>query len=249
MEPKYNVPALERANAVLQLLAEEPLKWKLSELSRHLNISKSTLFSLLQSLERLNWIIRDRSDTYALGPAMGSFGNAYFRQYTIIEEFQRFARPVMQRLQECIQLAELDGNEVLYLSKVEAPAPVQMVSGPGVRLPAYATGLGKAILSTRSNDQIDQLLPAEPFRKYTDYTIDSAKSLFIDIEKVRQTGYATDIQEVVMGFGCIAAPIKKLNGEAAAAVSCSIPIHHWETKKEQAAKEMLQLASQLASII
>lgn len=54
MEPKYNVPALERANAVLQLLAEEPLKWKLSELSRHLNISKSTLFSLLQSLERMN---------------------------------------------------------------------------------------------------------------------------------------------------------------------------------------------------
>jgi DNA-binding IclR family transcriptional regulator len=246
MDQKYAVPALDRAHAVLQLLAAEPLKWKLSDLSRQLDISKSTMFSLLLSLERLEWIVRDRNDTYALGSAIGSLGSAYFRQYNLIDEFRTLAEPVMRTLMESIQLARLEGSDVLYLSKIEAPSPVQMISGPGARFPAHATGLGKALMCGLSEEQVRLILPQEQLSKVTVHTIGSREAFIQELDKIRQQGYSTDIQEGVMGFCCVAAPIRRPNGEVIAAVSCSMPIHHWEQKQQQAANEIMGLADRLS---
>jgi DNA-binding IclR family transcriptional regulator len=246
MEQKYNVPALDRADAVLNFLREEPYRWKLSDLSKKLGISKSTLFSLLLTMERLQWVSRDRNETYAIGSALGRFGSAFFRQYDQIEDFRRLAEPVMRKLQESIQLAVLEGNEVLYLAKVEAPSPVQMISGPGVRFPAHATGLGKALMADMREEQLCTLFPEESLPKITVHTIGSRETLIREIESIHKVGYSTDIQEGVMGFCCVAAPIRKVSGEVSAAISCSMPIHHWEEKKELALQEIVQLAQQLS---
>lgn len=246
MDQKYSVPALDRAHAVLTLLIDEPYKWKLSDLSKHLDISKSTLYSLLLTMERLQWVNRDRNDTYAIGSSLGRFGSAFFRQYDLINDFRRLAEPVMRRLQESIQLAVLEGNDVLYLAKVEAPSPVQMVSGPGVRFPAHATGLGKSLMAGMNAEQIHLLFPQEVLPKVTVHTLGSREALIQEILNVNRTGYSTDIQEGIMGFCCVASPIRNPNGETVAAVSCSMPIHHWEGKKDAATKEMIELAMRLS---
>ncbi|GCL71975.1 IclR family transcriptional regulator [Paenibacillus naphthalenovorans] len=247
MEQKYAVPALDRAHAVLTLLTEEPYKWKLSDLSKHLGISKSTLYSLLLTMERLHWIHRDRNETYALGSALGDFGSAYFRQYDLVEEFRRIAEPVMRKLQESVQLARLDGSDVLYLAKLEAPSPVQMVSGPGVRFPAHATGLGKILMSDMDAEQVRRIFPQETLHKVTVHTIGSREAFLQELETVRHNGYSLDIQEGVMGFCCVAAPVRRRSGEIIAAVSCSMPIHHWEGKREEAIREIRALGQRLST--
>ncbi|ULL18666.1 IclR family transcriptional regulator [Paenibacillus sp. H1-7] len=246
MDVKYAVPALDRAHAVLGLLSEEPYQWKLSDLSRELGISKSTLYSLLQTMERLQWINRDSNETYAIGKSVGDFGSAYFRQFDLIEEFRRLAKPVMRRLQESIQLARLDGSDVLYLAKVEAPSPVQMVSGPGVRVPAHSTGLGKSLMSDMSAEQVRLLLPEEQLPKRTAHTIDNREQFIRELEQVHLDGYALDEQEGVMGFCCVSAPIRRRN-EIVAAVSCSLPLYNWETGKAEALREIRSLAAELSS--
>lgn len=248
MEQKYHVPALDRANAVLTVLRDEPYRWKLSDLSKMIGISKSTLHSLLATMERLQWVSRDRNETYAIGSAIGRFGSAFFQQFDLSEDFRRLAEPVMRTLQESIQLAVLEGSDVQYLAKVEAPSPVQMVSGPGVRFPAHATGLGKALMADMNEQQICNLYPEESLPKITVHTIGSREALIHEIKNVRKAGYAMDIQEGVMGFCCTAAPIRKANGEIAAAISCSMPIHHWEGKKELALEEIVQLAQRLSHL-
>jgi DNA-binding IclR family transcriptional regulator len=248
MDEKYAVPALDRAHAVLTLLTEEPYKWKLSDMSKQLGISKSTLFNLLQTMEQLQWVNRDRNETYALGSSLGNFGSAYFRQFDLIEEFRRSAEPVMRTLQESVQLARLEGNEVMYLAKVEAPSPVQMVSGTGVRFPAHATGLGKCLMAEMSAEQVTQVFTQETLAKVTVHTVGSREAFLNELAKVRQNGYALDIQEGVMGFCCVAAPIRR-RGEIVAAVSCSMPIHHWEGKRDEAAKQIRSLAQRLSTTI
>jgi DNA-binding IclR family transcriptional regulator len=246
MEQKYAVPALDRAHAVLNLLAEEPFKWKLSDASQHLRISKSTLYSLLSSMERLQWIQKDRNETYALGGSLGYFGGAYFRHYDLIEEFKRAAGPVLQALQESIQLARLDGNAVMYLAKIEAPSPVQMVSGPGVRFPAHATGLGKSLLMDMDTDQIVQIFPEGTLPLLTEHTIGSRDVLLRELEKARHLGYSMDSEEGVMGFSCVSAPVRH-HGEVVAAVSCSMPVHHFREKKDRAVSEICHLAGKLST--
>lgn len=249
MEQKYSVPALDRAHSVLSILADEPGRWKMSDLCKRLDISKSTMFSLLTTMERLQWVVRDSRDTFSIGSAVGRFGSAYFRQYDLADEFRRNAEPVMRRVLESVQLARLEKSDVLYLAKVEAPTPVQMVSGPGVRFPAHATGLGKALLSGHGEQQLRQLYPQDALEKITVHTIGSREALIQELKQVRKAGYATDIQEGVMGFCCVAAPIRRINGEIVAAVSCSMPIHHWEGKREDAIREMHALAVQLSANI
>jgi DNA-binding IclR family transcriptional regulator len=246
MDRKYSVPALDRANAVLTALIDEPYRWKLSDLSKKLGISKSTLYSLLVTMERLQWVNRDRTEAYAIGSALGRFGSAFFRQYDLIEDFRRAAEPVMRKLQESIQLAVLEGCEVIYLAKVEASSPVQMVSGPGVRFPAHATGLGKSLMAGMNEEEICALFPQEALPKITVHTVGFRETLIQEIKKGQQAGYTTDIQEGIMGFCCVAAPIRNSKGGINAAVSCSMPVHQWEGKKELALQEITELARRLS---
>jgi DNA-binding IclR family transcriptional regulator len=154
----------------------------------------------------------------------------------------------MRALQESVQLARLDGSEVLYLAKIEAPSPVQMVSGPGVRFPAHATGLGKALMLDTDAEQIHSIFPQETLSRLTVHTISSREAFIQELDNVRRQGYALDIQEGVMGFCCVAAPVRR-RGEVAASVSCSMPIHHWEGKKEAAVREICALAKKLSTNI
>ncbi|HEY8530045.1 MAG TPA: IclR family transcriptional regulator [Paenibacillaceae bacterium] len=246
MERKYWVPALEKAHKVLDAIAQEPARLKLTDLCSRLGISKSTMFSLLGTMETLGWLRRLPNDTYVLGKYYGYLGNAFFRQYDLVAAFGQEARPVMQRLGESIQLATLDGNEVLYLAKETAPTPVQMVAGPGVRVPAHATGLGKTLLAWLPEEELLKLYPEEKLKTLTEYTISTRGDLMRHLAAVREQGYAIDNQECVMGFHCVAAPVRQADGQVMAAVSASIPAHLWEQKKDQARAEILALAERLS---
>jgi DNA-binding IclR family transcriptional regulator len=246
MEKKYWVPALEKAHSVIRLIAEEPSKLKLTELCKRLDISKSSMFSLLQTMETLQWITRDRSDAYTLGMHFGLMGNAFFRQFDLIDAFRAEANTYMHEMNESIQLASLDGNEIIYLAKEAAPSLVQMVSGPGSRLPAHATGLGKMLLSGFEDSQINLLYPDDILASLTPFTLRTRRELLEQLSVIRRQGYAVDLQEGVMGFNCIAAPIYQSGGQMAAAVSFSMPLHHWEEKRDKALKGVLALANKLS---
>jgi DNA-binding IclR family transcriptional regulator len=246
MVKKYWVPALEKANAVIQLLAEEPAKLKLTDLCKRLEISKSSMFSLLQTMEALNWISRNSSDTYTIGMHYGLLGNAYFQQYDIIDAFRQEAPLFRSLINESIQLARLERGDIFYLAKDEAPSPVQMVSGPGTRFPAHATGLGKLLLSGLEEAQFDLLYPNASLPSLTPFTIRTRNDLMDQLAVIKKQGYALDLQEGVMGFNCIAAPIYHSNGQMSAAISFSIPLHHWDEKREKALIAIQNLSQKLS---
>jgi len=249
MEHKYWVPALEKANDIIHLIAEEPAKLKLTDLCKRLAISKSSMFSLLQTMEKLNWITRNPADAYSIGMHYGLVGNAYFQQYDIIAAFRKEAPELRSLINESIQLAMLEQGDVFYLAKEAAPSPVQMVSGPGTRIPAHATGLGKLLLSGLDEAMLDVIFPNESLLSLTPFTLRTRKELKEQIVAIKKQGYAFDLQEGVMGFNCIAAPVYHPNGHMSAAISFSIPLHHWDEKKENALTAILKLSRKLSFVI
>lgn len=249
MEKKYWVPALEKAHEIVRLVAEEPAKFKLSDLCRRLEISKSSMFSLLQTMEALGWITRNPSDAYTLGMHYGLMGNAYFQQFDLIDSFRQEASSFMKMVNESLQLARLEGEDIFYLAKEAAPSPVQMVSGPGTRFPAHATGLGKLLLSGLEKAQFDMLYPNDSLPSLTPYTLRTRKELVGQLAVIRKQGYAFDLQEGVMGFNCVAAPVYRPNGQMLAAISFSIPLHHWDEKRDKALHAVLQLSQKLSFVL
>lgn len=247
MDKKYWVPALDRAHCVLREIAEERGRLKLSDLCQRTEISKSTMFSLLQTMEELGWIEKDSTDSYGLGGALGWLGSVYFQQFDLIDLFKREAPAIMKEIGESVQLARLEGKEVVYLAKVTAPTPVQVISGPGSRFPAHATGLGKVMLTGLDEESWDRLYPPEAaLPQLTPFTAVSRESLKEQVQQARREGVACDEQEAVMGFCCIAAPIKLPGGEISGAVSISMPLHEWANKKELAGALAVKLAEKLS---
>ncbi|MBE1443990.1 IclR family transcriptional regulator [Paenibacillus sp. OAS669] len=247
MDKKYWVPALDRAHRVLREIAEERGRLKLTDLCQRTHVSKSTMFSLLQTMEELGWIEKDAADSYGLGGYFGWLGSAYFQQFNLIDLFKREAPAIMREIGESVQLARLEGTEVVYLAKEAAPTPVQVNSGPGSRFPAHATGLGKVMLAGVDEEMWGRLYPSEtPLAQLTPYTIVSIEALKKQVQQARLEGVACDEQEAVMGFCCVAAPIKQPGGEVCGAVSISMPLHEWERKRVLAGTLAVTLAEKLA---
>jgi DNA-binding IclR family transcriptional regulator len=247
MDKKYWVPALEKADDVLQCISEQPSRLKLIDLSKRLGINKSSMFSLLNTMEQLEWVAREAEGTYSLGSKLGFIGNAFFKQFSLIDRFRKEAHITKHTLQETIQLAKLEQHEVLYLAKEEMPSPVRLASEPGMKLPAHVTALGKAMLSALEASAIERLFPHEELSPCpTPYTIKKRSDLTAQLELARTEGFACDLQEAVMGFCCVAAPVRDAQGKVIAAISCSMFQHEWEQKRELAQREICALAARLS---
>ncbi|CAG7631621.1 IclR family transcriptional regulator [Paenibacillus allorhizosphaerae] len=247
MEKKYWVPALEKANDVLLAISEQPSGLKLIDLSKRLGINKSSMFSLLNTMEALDWAVREQDGTYSLGSKLGYIGNAFFKQFSLIDRFRKEASVTKHIIQETIQLAKLEQHEVLYLAKEEMPSPVRLASEPGKKLPAHATALGKAMLAWQEPDHVKALFAEDTLGPcLTPHTLQSREELIRQLGEVREAGYAFDLQEAVMGFCCVAAPVRGSDGEVVAAISCSMFQHEWEQKRELATAEICALAKRLS---
>jgi len=245
-KPKYWVPALEKAHHVLNTIAEQPGKLKLIELSRLLEINKSSMYSLLQTMEALEWVKREQGDTYSIGRGISRIGFSFSQHYDVKEQFRQEGALIRSRIGGTLQLAKLAGWEVLYLEKLETPSPVRLVSEPGMRFPAFATGLGKALMAFETPERQEQLLQDTVWKPLTSYTTLEAEALQAELVEIRKRGVAYDLQEAVMGFNCVAAPVLNQAGAAVYAVSCAIPVHCWEEQAEAAEREIRLLAERLA---
>ncbi|QAS54450.1 IclR family transcriptional regulator [Halobacillus litoralis] len=246
MGNKYWVPAIEKANNIMTIIAKEPGKLKLIEISRRSNINKSSLFSILNTLEELGWVYKESDQTYSLGTRLGFFSAQYFQQFDLVGFFNREAEKAMKKIEETIQLSILEGNEIIYIAKKEGPSRVRIASGPGMSLPAHATAMGKAMLSKFSKDDLAEMYKESGFEQLTDKTVDNLHDLQNQINDMREKGYVIENQESVKGFTCIAAPVWNERNEIIAAVSFTMPLDNWEKKSELCKKEIISLAKILS---
>lgn len=248
MEKKYWVPAVERANNVLLEISKSPNQLKLIDISKKLDINKSSLFSLLNTLEVLGWIVKTSSDTYKLGPSLGRFSSAYLSQFNLVQNFHKEAEKSVLRINETIQLGILDEKDVVYLGKVNSSNNVRLVTDPGMRFPAYATAIGKVQMLEWENDYVYQMFKDTDWELKTKFTTSSVEDLVLKIEDAKQKGYVVENEESAIGFHCVAAPIYNHENQIIAGVSFSMPTDSWNDKFENAKKEIIDLATRLSML-
>ncbi|KRC73279.1 HTH-type transcriptional repressor AllR [compost metagenome] len=221
MANDYDVPAIRRTHDILRVLANRRAPVKAAELAQACQLAKSTLYLLLDCLEQRRWIER-RDGGYIVGLELMALGFAYLRQDGLQAAFQQTASAFVARSNEVVQLAVLDGFDVVYLAREDARRPVRLVSDLGLRLPAHACALGKALLASLSPDELHACLPAA-LPRVTDRTIADMAALNRELDDVRRSGLAQDLEEVATGLVCYAAYVGVTALGKRVAVSTSIP--------------------------
>lgn len=235
------IQSLERASAILHLF-EQRQEWGITQIAEQMQLSKSTVFGLVSTLEHLGFLSKNPgSDRYCLGLELyrlGSLVDADIRRLVLPE-----LTMLSELLEETINYVRPDGADVVYLVKKESPHSMRICTKNGQRYPMYATAVGKAILAFLPEAQRQSIVHAAQFHAYTRHTIMQTEQLEQALAQIREQGYALDREELEYGLVCAAVPIFDANALPIAALSCSGPKMRMTEKKIAQCVQQLRLSA------
>ena len=208
---------------ILETLHEAPAGLQLKDVALQTSINKSTAYRFLAHLEHEGYVFRDVTGAYAIGVRLARLASGTSYQTTL----RKISRPILQQLWkatgETVNLAVMDGREVLYLDVMESSHTFRLVSQVGLRRPVYCTALGKVMLAFIPEEEQQYFFEGMTFERFTPHTLKGAAQLRKEFASIRQRGYSIDNEEAYLGSRCIGAPIFESSGKIAAALSVSGP--------------------------
>jgi DNA-binding IclR family transcriptional regulator len=214
---------LDRAlTALLQIGASGERGLTLAECTSILGYSKATTHRILRTLARHGFLRTDDRNVYTLGVTNLRLGMDFLEQLDLRREALPLLRELAEKTAETVHLSVLHGADVVYIDKVESQHAVRMVSRIGHTMPAFSTGVGKAILAFLPNEELQALLPDRIPRR-TANTITSRTKLLRNLAGVRERGYSIDDIENEESIRCVGAPVFDHTGAVCAAISVAGP--------------------------
>jgi IclR family transcriptional regulator, acetate operon repressor len=203
-EPQSNggVQSLARAFTILEVMADAGGEIGLSQLATQAQLPPATIHRLVRTLVDLGYVRQEPSRHYSLGPRLMRLVD------TSTKRLETLAHPymsdVVDALGESVNLAVLDGEEIVYVAQVQPSRNfMRMFTEVGLRTKPHSTAVGKAILATRPEDEVRELLKRTGMPRRTEHTLTTPKLLFADLERVRERGYALDDGEQELGVRCV----------------------------------------------
>lgn len=216
--PKYRVPSVEKAFAIMELFAADNRGYTLSEVSRLLQLPVSTVSSLLSTLWNCGYVSRHEQGRYRLTMKLLAEGTKAVNQL----DLNKVAEPHMKELTAksglTSVLAVRDGDHLVYLDKVDGASEVLLASYVGRRMLLHLTGTGKVLLSGLSESEVMEIVRSVGLPASTPKTITSLPVLKKELARIRKRGHAIDNQGYDLGIKGVAAPIFERDGNVAAAI-------------------------------
>lgn len=218
--------AVERALSILEAAAQEPEGLSNAEISRKLQMPKSSASYILRTLEKQGYLHRDQeTGKYRVGLKILSLSRGALSGIDVREVALPIMRHLVEKTNLTCHLAILDGPEAVYIEKVEPTGFIRMDTWVGRRMRVHATSVGKALVAYIPQAQLEKILAERSMERRTPKTIITLPRLLKELEKVRAQGYGVDDEENNLGARCVGAPIFNQQGMAEASLGLSGTIH------------------------
>jgi len=213
------IQTVDRAAAVLRLLAESRRQLALAELARELRLPKGTVFGIVQTL-RTQGLVEQDSDSrrYRPGPALLVMGSAYRAHNESLVRSKHAAEMLAVRLEQTVRVGTLYDGRVLVLHHIPRGNEIGHRSDVGGLLPLDSTALGKVLVSEHPN-------PAPGYLTQDPVTAREHDQLIVEVDDVQVRGWTWMPRDPAPWLDSIAAPIRDHRGEIAAAIAISGPTH------------------------
>ena len=220
--PSWQVKSVAKAIQILSCFTPNQPELSLVEISRKLDIPKSTALNLLRTLEAYGYISRVHpSMNYRLGHTIMQLNYCKIMSMPVI----RFALPFLEDLQaktgKTIYLTTHVNGKMLYLDVAYQNGRMYSYSISGKTLHMHCTGCGKSILAYLPEQEVENILSTHGLPVFTPNTISKKETLYQELAEIRRNGYSLDHEEETLGVRCIAAPIRNAQGYPTAAISIS----------------------------
>ncbi len=221
----YRIKILDKLFAILGLFSDKDRFLTVKEISHSLGYDKSTTYRIIRNLEENAYLQKDPdTQRYCLGFALHHLGSLAESYGPITQLAHPFLVEMSNRCDETVHLAVFQKGQALYVDKISSKRRVlQIISKIGSKLPCHCSAVGKVLLTSLIDSDLDKVIEEYGLDARTRNTITDAAQLKIEIQKIRQCGYAIDNEEIEYGLKCIAAPLRDGDDKIVAAVSISAP--------------------------
>ena len=219
--------SLVRGLAILSSFQSDRPLIGVSELSRGLDLSRSTVHRYVATLAKLGYLQQDRaSKRYRLGSKVLDLGFSALNSMDLLEISAPHLRQLSDETQRTVNLAILDRTDIVYIERCRAARPgqqeIDLNLHVGARLPAYCTAMGKAILAFVPEEHLDEIIQDIDFAPRGPNTLTDPEAFRGDLAKIRTSGIAVNDEELAYGLRSIAAPVYSRSGDVVAALNLAV---------------------------
>lgn len=220
-----SIRSIDRTLSIINILSKEPKGLGVTEIHYKSQLPTTTIHRILTSLLQHNVVIKDsESDRYMLGMYLVHIASSILDNVDLRKLVRPYLEKLGKRTGEVVHLCVAENNEVAYIDKVESIHKIRIASQIGYRALMHCTGVGKALLSGMSEEEVMQVVKNKGLKAFTENTITCPDALLEHLKKIREQDYAIDELEHEEGIRCIAAPIRDYKGKVIAAISIAGPI-------------------------
>lgn len=222
------------AIALLKCFSADEQELGVSELSRKLGVAKSTVHRLARTLIADGMLEQNaENEKYRLGIALFGLGALVRRRMNLSSEARQDLFALRNATGETVQLAILDGSEIMFVYNLESTQAIRVNSDIGVRKPAFCTASGRAILAFQPDEAVAAALRHGPLERRTPKTETEPSRILKALAEVRQRGFAIEDEESEAGMRALAAPVRAAGGAVVGSVAVAGPV-------QRLSKETLQ---------
>ena len=218
------IQSIERAAAILRLLASGARGLSLAEISRSLELPKGTALGILRTLQHVGFVEQDpESGRYRLGGGMLSLGTRYLDGNELRTRALNWSDTLASRSGESVRIGTLHKHQVLVVHHVFRPDSSRQTLDVGTLLPLHATALGKVLMAfdpLAAPEEVASVETDSPVEltSFTRHTVTSMAALEGQMTEIRDNGWGWEAEELVDGEVSIAAPIRDRRGVTVGAI-------------------------------
>jgi IclR family pca regulon transcriptional regulator len=213
--------ALARGIRVIEAFSRERKQLTLSDAARIVDLPRASVRRTLTTLVTLGYAETD-GRLFRLTPRILTLASAYLSSNAVSDIIQPALERLSADVKEACSCAVLDGDDVVMVAHASPNRLVAVSAQIGLRLPAYASSLGRVMLSAMDDDTLDKLLAHTKPVKLTPSTLTDKSEIRKAILKVRKDGYALVDQGVESGFRSISVPLRRRDGKIIAALNIGV---------------------------
>ena len=208
--------SLARGLEVLNAFTPQRQRLTISQLSQKTQISRAAVRRCLYTLAALGMVHSPDGRSYELLPRV-------LAGTPLAKVAQTALDNLGKALGESCSAATLDGDNVLYIARAAVNNLLSIDLGRGSRLPAWATSMGRVLLSALPEEQLEVTLSRATLIRYTPHTLCDLSGLRAEIARVRMQGYALADRQIEVGLCSLAVPVLSRHGQVVAALNVGVP--------------------------
>jgi IclR family transcriptional regulator, pca regulon regulatory protein len=216
---------LAKGLRVIEAFSVQRPRLAIADVSQSTGLDRATSRRCLLTLTSLGYANYD-GKYFSLTPRVLRLGTACLGAMLLPNVVQPWLDRLSDEIDQSTSVSILDDWEIVYVARAAQQRVMSISLMPGSRLPASNASMGRVLLATLPDDELQKLLKAHPPQKQTQYSITDIDILMDVIRKVRVTGYAIADQEIEIGLRSIAVPLYDSKGRIVAAINVGVAATH-----------------------